>query len=192
MLVVVLVLAGAMSLMFVASANLFPDWTWKIVNPAWSTVEGRFRKKPKVDLSKYAAPSTGPVELSGLSCPPLPRNVLYTLVTNLPSDESCASKSGDYSKNNYGDVGYPLRGWVGCYVGHDLEGVHVDALSHDGKEHLASATTNARGRFLFPNLKAGSYHLVVNSKGLERIDAIVTTTSDSDSSICLVAAGTAD
>ena len=191
MLIVVLIFIGVLPLLFVASANFFPDWTWKVVSPAWSAAERRFRKRPKVDLSKYVAPPTGPVELRELSCPPLPTNVFYTLGTPLPSGESCSNRTDGPSQYTYENVGYPLRGWVGCYMGQDLEGVQIDALSSDGKEHLASAITNSRGKFLFPTLKVGSYHLVVNSKGLERIDAVVTTASDSDSSICLVAAETA-
>ena len=190
-LVGLLVIVGVFSLLFVASANLFPDWTWRMVNPAWSAAERTFRKRPKADLSKYASPSTGSMEREERSCPPLPTNVLYTISVALPPDESCSKKIGDRFQNNYGNVAYPLRGWIGCYDGQDLEGVNVDALSSNGKERLATATTNSRGKFLFPNLKVGSYHLVVNTRGLETTDAVVTTTSDSDSSICLVAAGTA-
>jgi len=87
-------------------------------------------------------------------------------------------------------VGYPLRGWVGCIDGHDLKSIHIDALSSDGKDRLASTITNSKGRFVFPNLKAGTYHLAVNSRGLERVDAVVTTNPRSQDALCLVAAGT--
>jgi hypothetical protein len=38
-LLVVLVLAGGLTLFFIVSANIFPDWTWKILNPAWSAAD---------------------------------------------------------------------------------------------------------------------------------------------------------
>jgi hypothetical protein len=51
--------------------------------------------------------------------------------------------------------------------------------------------TNAEGRFVFSNLKAGSYHLVVNSNGLGRVDVVVATKPRSQGTFCLVASGTA-
>jgi hypothetical protein len=89
-----------------------------------------------------------------------------------------------------GTVGNPLRGWIGCIDGNDLKGVRVDALSSDGKDRLASTITNSKGRFVFPNLEAGTYHLAVKSRGLERVDAVVTTNPRSQDALCLVAAGT--
>jgi hypothetical protein len=38
-LVVVLVLTGVLTLLFIVSANIFPDWTWKILNPAWRAAD---------------------------------------------------------------------------------------------------------------------------------------------------------
>jgi hypothetical protein len=115
--------------------------------------------------------------------------VLYTLVTTTPSDESCSPQIGDVALNKYGIVAHPLRGWVGCIDGHDLRGVQIDALSSDGESRLASAITNAKGRFVFPTLKAGTYHLGMNSRDLERVDVVVTTSPRSQDALCLVAAG---
>ena len=38
-LVVVLVLTGVLTLFFIVSANIFPDWAWKILNPAWRAAD---------------------------------------------------------------------------------------------------------------------------------------------------------
>lgn len=38
-LVVVLGFAGVLTLFFIFSANIFPDWTWKILNPTWSAAD---------------------------------------------------------------------------------------------------------------------------------------------------------
>ena len=80
--------------------------------------------------------------------------------------------------NNYGIVGNPLRGWIGCIDGHNLKGIPIAALSSDGKDPAGINDHNSKGRFIFQNLKAGTYHLAVNSRGLERIDAVVTTNRD--------------
>jgi hypothetical protein len=190
-LVVLVAAAGGAALVFAVAANLFPDWTWKALNTARSTKTRLLGERtPVVELSKYAPPPGGSVEVEQVSCPSPPQNSLYTLVVSTPRDESCSPQIGDVSLNNYGMVGNPLRGWVGCIDGHDLKGVRIDALSSDGKDRLASTITNSKGRFVFPNLKAGTYHLAVNSRGLERVDAVVTTNPRSQDALCLVAAGT--
>ncbi len=190
-LVVLIAVAGAAVLVFAVAANLFPDWTWKVLNTARSTktrlLGGR---TPVIELSKYALPPGGSAEVEQVSCPLPPQNSLYTIVVPTPRDESCSPQIGDVSLKNYGIAGNPLRGWVGCIDGHDLKGVRIDALSSDGKDRLASTITNSKGRFVFPNLKAGTYHLAVNSRGLERVDAVVTTNPRSQDALCLVAAGT--
>jgi hypothetical protein len=190
-LVVLIAVAGAAVLVFAVAANLFPDWTLKILDTARSTKTGLLGERtPVIELSKYAPPPGGSLEVEQVSCPLPPQNSLYTIVVPTPRDESCSPQIGDLSLNNYGMVGYPLRGWVGCLDGHDLKGIHIDALSSDGKDRLASTITNSKGRFVFPNLKAGTYHLAVNSRGLERVDAVVTTNPRSQDALCLVAAGT--
>ena len=84
----------------------------------------------------------------------------------------------------------PLRAWIGCIDGRDLKGVRIDALSSDGKDRLASTITNSKRRFVFQNLKRGTYHLVVNSRDLEPVDAIVTINPRSQDALRPVAAGT--
>jgi hypothetical protein len=190
-LVVLTAVAGTAVLVFAVAANLFPDWTWRILDTARSTKTGLLGERtPVIELSKYAPPPGGSLEVEPVSCPLPLQNSLYTIVVPTPRDESCSPQIGDLSLNNYGMVGYPLRGWVGCIDGHDLKGIHIDALSSDGKDRLASTLTNSKGRFVFPNLKAGTYHLAVNSRGLERVDAVVTTNPRSQDALCLVAAGT--
>ena len=190
-LVVLIAVAGAAVLVFAVAANLFPDWTWKVLNTARSTKTRLLGERtPVIQLSKYALPPGGLAEVEQVSCPLPTQNSLYTIVVPTPRDESCSPQIGDVSLNNYGMVGNPLRGWIGCIDGHDLKGVRIDALSSDGKDRLASTITNSKGRFVFPNLKAGTYHLAVNSKGLERVDAVVTTNPRSQDALCLVAAGT--
>jgi len=190
-LVVLIAVAGAAVLVFAVAANLFPDWTWKVLNTARSTKTRLLGERtPVIELSKYALPPGGSAEVEQVSCPLPPQNSLYTIVVPTPSDESCSPQIGDVSLNNYGMVGNPLRGWVGCIDGHDLKGVRIDALSSDGKDRLASTITNSKGRFVFPNLKVGTYHLVVNAKGLEQVDAVVTTNPRSQDALCRVAAGT--
>jgi hypothetical protein len=189
-LVVLIAVAGAAVLMFAVAANLFPDWTWKVLNTARSTKTRLLGERtPVIELSKYLLPPGGSAEVEQ-ACPLLPQNSLYTIVVPTPRDESCSAQIGDVSLNNYGTLGNPLRGWVGCIDGHDLKGVRIDVLSSDGKNRLASTITNSKGRFVFPNLKAGTYHLALNSRGLERVDAVVTTNPRSQDALCLVAAGT--
>ena len=36
---IVVILAAVLTLFFFVSANVFPDWTWEIVNPAWSAAD---------------------------------------------------------------------------------------------------------------------------------------------------------
>jgi hypothetical protein len=190
-LAVLVAVAGAAVLVFAVAANLFPDWTWRILESARSTKAGLFGERtPVIELSKYAPPPEGSLEVKQVSCPLPPQNSLYTLLVSTPRDESCSPQIGDWSFKNYGMVGYPLRGWVGCIDGHDLEGIRIDALSSDGNDRLASTITNAKGRFVFPNLKVGTYRLAVNSRGLERVDSVVTTNPRSQDALCLVAAGT--
>ena len=189
-LIVLLAVGGAAVLVFAVAANLFPDWTWKILNTARSAkIALLWEETPVIQLSKYAPPPGGSVEVEQVWCLSPPQNSLYTIVVPTPSDESCSRQIGA-SLNNYEMVGHPLRGWLGCIDGQDLKGVQIDALSSDGKDRLASTITNSRGRFLFPDLKAGTYHLAVNSKGLERVNALVTTNPRSQDALCLVAAGT--
>lgn len=188
--VVLMAVAGAAVLVFAVAANLFPDWTWNVLNTARSAKKRILGERaPAIDLSKYALPPGASVEAEQVSCPLLPQNSLYTIVVPTPRDESCASQIGDLSLNNYGTVGDPLRGRLGCVDGHDLKGVRIDVLSSDGKDRLASTTANSKGRFVFPNLKAGAYHLAVDSRGLERVDAVVTTHPRSQDALCLVAFG---
>lgn len=173
------------------AANLFPDWTWKVLNTA-RIAKTRLlgERTPVIELSKYALPPRGSAEGEQVSCPLPPQNSLYTIVVPTPRGESCSPQIGDVSLNNYGMVGNPLRGWVGCIDGHDLKGVRIDALSSDGKDRLSSTTTNSKGRFVFQSLKAGTYHLAVHAKGLDEVDAVVTTNPRSQDALCLVAAGT--
>lgn len=193
-LIMTLVVAGALVLVFTIAANVFPDWTWRALNPLRTTGAALLGEgTAKAEPSKYVLSTGGSVKAEEhVSCPSPPKNMLYTIVTPTPSDERCSPQIGDVFLNKYGIVAYPLRGWVGCIDGHDLQGVQVDARSSDGKEQVASTVTNTKGRFLFPDLKAGTYHLVVSSKGLSRVDAVVTTKPKSHSALCLVAAGTAE
>lgn len=182
--------AGAAVVVFALAANLFPDWSWKILNTARNTKTTILGEKvPATDLSKYALPPGTAEEAEQVSCPSSPRNALYTLAVPTPSDESCSSRVGDLSFNNYAGVGNPVRGWIDCIDGHSLKGVRVDVLTSEGKP-LSSTITNSEGRFIFPNLKPGNYHVSVNSKGLERVDANVTSNPGSQGTLCLVAAGT--
>lgn len=189
-LMVLVVAAGAAVLLFAVAANLFPDWTWQVLNTARNTKATILgEKSPAINLSIYALPPNS-VEAEQVSCPSLPRNTLYTIAVHTPRDEKCSFHIGDLSLNNYGPVGKPLRGWVGCIDGQDLKGVRVNALSSDDKGRLASTITNSKGRFIFPTLKAGAYHLSVNTLGLERVDANVTINPQSQATLCLTTAGT--
>jgi hypothetical protein len=192
-LIMVLMVAGALVLVFTIAANFVPDWTWGILNSVRNTGAGLLGGgTPRADLSKYASSTGAPMKAGEhASCPSLPKNALYTIVTATPSDESCSPQIGDLALNKYGIVASPLRGWIGCIDGHDLRGVQIDALSSDGESRLASAITNAKGRFVFPTLKAGTYHLGMNSRDLERVDVVVTTSPRSQDALCLVAAGKA-
>jgi hypothetical protein len=189
-LVMLIAVAGAPALVFAVTANLFPDWTWKVLNTA-RNIKTRLlgESTPGIELSKYALTPESSGEIEQESCPLPPQNSLYTIAVPTPRDESCSPQVGDVSLNKYGMVGNPLRGWVGCIDGDDLKGVPIDLLGSDGKDRIASTITNSKGRFAFSNLKSGTYHLAVNSTGLERIDTVVTTTPRSQDALCLVAAG---
>jgi hypothetical protein len=182
-LAVLIATAAAALLAFVVAANFFPDWTRKVLNTVREAKTRIFEKKrPALELSKYALPPGTSVEEDQVSCPAKPQDMIVDIAVFGPPDESCS--------HNYEAVGNPLRGWVGCWPdGRDLKGVRIDALSRDGKDRLASTVTNSKGRFIFPNLRAGTYRLSVNSKGLERVDAVVTTNPRSQDTLCLVAAG---
>jgi len=189
MLVVLIAVAGAAALAFAVGANFFADWTWNVLNKTRTGITGIFGKgAPALDLSKYALPPGASVDTEQVSCPSAPRNSLYTIVVSTPREERCSPQLGDLSLNRYGTVGNPLRGWLGCIDGRDLKGVRIDALSSNG-EHLGSTITNSTGRFIFPNLKAGTYRLAVSSRGLEPVRAVVSTNPRSQDSLCLVAAG---
>lgn len=190
MLVVLIALPGAAVLVFAVAANLFPDWSWKVLNMVRSAKTRILGEQPPaIELSKYGLPLGASLTAEQVSCALPPQNSLYTLVVSTPRDESCSPRFGDASLNQYGRVGTPLRGWVGCIDGHDLQGVRVDALSSEG-ERMGSTITDSAGRFIFPNLNAGTYHLAVRSRGLERVDAFVTADPRSLDALCLVAAGT--
>ena len=189
--IILIVTAGAAVLAFAVAANLFPDWTWEVLQTARNTKTRILGEKaPAIELSRYTQSPGTLVESEQVSCPSLPRNALYTISVPTRPDESCSSQIGDLSLHNYGAVGNPFRGWVGCIDGNDLKGVRIDALNSDGKDSLASTITNSKGRFIFPNLRAGTYHLSVKSRGLEPIDAVVTTNPRSQGALCLAAAGT--
>lgn len=131
--VVLIAVAGAGVLLFAVAANLFPDWTWRVLNTAWSTKTRILaERRPTIDLSKYAVAPGSSVKAVQVSCPSPPQNAFYTLIVSTPRDESCSPQAGDLSLNNYGTVGHPLRGWVGCIDGVGVKGVRVDALSSDG------------------------------------------------------------
>lgn len=187
----VLVVAVALGLAFTVAANLFPDWTWKMLNPVRNTAAALFgRQTSKVNLSKYLPGDS--LKAAQVKCSSLPKNALHTIIVRTPSDEICAHQIGDLSENNYGIIAYPLRGWVGCIDGHDLPGVNIDALTSDGKKRLASTVANGTGRFSLPNLKAGTYHLVASSKGVSRVDVLVTVSPQSNAALCIVAEGTTE
>jgi hypothetical protein len=192
-LIAVLVVTGALVLAFTMIANLYPDWTWKTLNAARNIAAGLHGKRAsKVELSKYAPSRGDSLKAEQVTCSSPPKGTLYTIGVHTPPDEVCSQRTGDLSLNNYGSVANPLRGWIGCIDGHDLQGVHVDALGSEGKDQVASTITNTRGRFIFPSLKAGTYHLIVSAKGLSRVDAAVTTSRKSDSTLCIVTAATVE
>ena len=190
-LIVLIAVGGAGLLAFTLAANYFPDWTWKTLETGRDIAARLLRHgTPQADLSKYAVPPLASLEMRQGSCPSLPEDILYTLVVPTPKDEHCAIRSGGPSKHFYG-VAYPLRGWLGCIDGHDLPGVRIDALSSDGGTKSSSTVTNSTGRFLFPDLTPGTYHLAVNSIGLQQLDVVVTTSSQTQDSLCLMATGRA-
>jgi Flp pilus assembly protein CpaB len=90
MLVVLIAVAGAALLVFAVAANLFPDWTWRVLNTTRSTKTRIFGERtPVIDLSQYALPPGASLEEEQVSCPLLPQNSLYTIVVPTPRDESC-------------------------------------------------------------------------------------------------------
>jgi hypothetical protein len=107
-LIVLAVTAGAA--MFAIAANLFPDWTWAVLNTARNTKATILGEKPPaINPSRHALPPNA-VEAEQVSCPSLPRNVLYTIALHTLPDEKCSLQIGDLSLNNYGPVDKPLRG----------------------------------------------------------------------------------
>src|SRR5690348_967636 len=138
-LIAVLVIAGTTVLVCIIAANLIPDWTWRTLDTVRNSATGVLGKRTSsVDLSKYAPSREGSLNEEQVRCPSLPKNMLYTIVVPTPTDEICSRQVGDLSSNNYGIVAHPLRGWVGCIDGHDVQGASIEALGSDGKDRLES------------------------------------------------------
>ena len=181
--------------------------SWPIVVVAisvalWSIVYVSKRRElsaQELKLSKYsppAPPASVPPRTADDLCPALPKHSLYSLVVTEPEGEKCAETADGMLVSgrveDYGTVTYPLRGWVGCDGRHPLEGVSVASYSKDGKLRFASTTTNKSGRFLFRELKEGSYRIVITAAGLSRSEVVVRSSKTSESVPCIFANGNGD
>jgi hypothetical protein len=135
------------------------------------------------------------------SCPTVeergvPKNSLYTLVLVPPAGEACAAAPafvvGKQTLQDFGTIGHPVRGWVGCDGQEPLQGVRVESYSGDGKQRLAFTKTNETGKFAFPDLKEGQYQLVITGRGIARNRIIVTSSRKSDAAACVFAVAQQD
>jgi hypothetical protein len=92
-------------------------------------------------------------------------------------------------------VGYPLKGWVGyTNTGVFVSDMMVQALISPDKPPVATAKTDAAGRFSFPTIGTGRYYLRATKKlvgGTVSADAVVTVSRGKNRIACLVAEGEA-
>ena len=92
-------------------------------------------------------------------------------------------------------VGYPLKGWVGyTNTGEPVSDMTVLVLTSPDKPPVATAKTDAAGRFSFPTIGTGRYYLRATKKlvgATVSADAVVTVSRGKNRIACLVAEGEA-
>ena len=92
-------------------------------------------------------------------------------------------------------VGYPLKGWVGyTNTGVSVSDMTVQALVSPDKPPVATAKTDAAGRFSFPTIGTERYYLSATKKLVRETvsaDAVVTVTRGKNRIACLAAEGEA-
>ena len=85
----------------------------------------------------------------------------------------------------------PLKGWVGyTNTGESVSDMTVQALIGPDKPPAATAKTDTAGRFSFPTLSPGRYHLrALKVVGRAKIiaDDVVTVSKGKSGIVCLVA-----
>jgi len=87
-----------------------------------------------------------------------------------------------------GDVGYPLKGWIGLTnTGKPVKSMLVECFIHGWKTRVATTTTDASGNFSFPDLPEGQYYLKASKRGLFTIKSVVSASRKSTSVLSLVA-----
>ncbi len=108
-------------------------------------------------------------------------------------DNNCSEGNGFRKINgdsveDYGTVASPLRGWVGyTNTGDPIPNMIIECFSDDGRVRLASAKTNASGRFVFPTVKPGQYYLVGRAQNVSTVRIAVRVSKTSNAIACVVA-----
>ena len=103
------------------------------------------------------------------------------------ADGKVYQASNGESVEDDGTIGNPPHGWVGyTNTGDPIPGMVIELLTFDGKTHIASATTDASGRFSFPKLKNGTYYLIGTKTGYYTIRNVLHLSGRSNAIVCLV------
>lgn len=88
-------------------------------------------------------------------------------------------------------VGYPLKGWIGyTNTGESVSEMMVQAITSLDKPPVATAKTDAAGRFSFPTISTGRYYLRARKKLVGETvsaDTVVTVSRGNNRIACLVA-----
>jgi len=108
----------------------------------------------------------------------------------LPTDMTADTEHGVCAEND-DPVGYPLKGWVGyTNTGESVVNMTVKAFTSLEKPAVAITKTDAAGRFSFPTLRPGRFHLRASKKlvgATVRADDVVTVRKGKNRIVCLVA-----
>ena len=89
-----------------------------------------------------------------------------------------------------GDVGYPLKGFIGyTNTGDPIEGMTVECYTDGWKKRLGTTTTDATGHFSFPELPEGTYQLKASKPRFFTVKTTVNITKESNNFLDLVEEG---
>jgi len=87
-----------------------------------------------------------------------------------------------------GDVGYPLKGWIGfTNTGHPVRKMRVECFTDGWKRLVGATTTDSSGHFSFLDLPEGHYQLKASKRGVFTIKSVVSSSKKSSNVLSLVA-----
>jgi hypothetical protein len=89
-----------------------------------------------------------------------------------------------------GDVGYPLKGFIGyTNTGNPIAGMTVECYKGGWKRRVGSTTTDATGHFCFPELPEGTYQIKASQPHFFTVKTAVNITRKSKNFLDLVEEG---